>query len=158
MVEMITTSIAPTTWDEVGGPGSIAPFASSVVVRQTAETHQVIWKWLRDLRHTLREREKAGIAMPNPSTAPATIVLMQMTTKDSPVTYEQQQDTVQQAIALVTSTIEPDNWKVGSDRYIVHVGTSIVVRHEPATLRKVVRLLTSLGFCNLQGGAGGGFF
>jgi len=32
LIELITTTIAPTTWDEVGGPGSIAPFPTGVFV------------------------------------------------------------------------------------------------------------------------------
>ncbi len=32
LIELITTTIAPTTWDEVGGPGSIAPFPTGVYV------------------------------------------------------------------------------------------------------------------------------
>jgi len=32
IIELITTTIQPTTWDEVGGPGSIAPFPTGVYV------------------------------------------------------------------------------------------------------------------------------
>lgn len=30
LIELITTTVAPTTWEEVGGPGSIAPFETGV--------------------------------------------------------------------------------------------------------------------------------
>jgi len=32
LIDLITSTIAPTTWDEVGGPGSIAPFPTGVYV------------------------------------------------------------------------------------------------------------------------------
>lgn len=32
LIDLITSTIAPTTWDEVGGPGSIAPFPSGVYI------------------------------------------------------------------------------------------------------------------------------
>ena len=32
LIELIITTVAPTTWDEVGGPGSIAPFETGVRV------------------------------------------------------------------------------------------------------------------------------
>ncbi len=42
LVKVITSSIAPDSWDEVGGPGSIAPFGSNLVVGQTTEVHESI--------------------------------------------------------------------------------------------------------------------
>lgn len=32
LIQLITTTVKPTTWDEVGGPGSIAPFPTGVAV------------------------------------------------------------------------------------------------------------------------------
>jgi general secretion pathway protein D len=52
LIELITSTVAPTTWDEVGGPGSIAPFATnlSLVVSQTQEVHDQIADLLEQLR------------------------------------------------------------------------------------------------------------
>ncbi|NUQ62341.1 MAG: hypothetical protein HUU20_07625 [Pirellulales bacterium] len=52
LIELITTTIAPTTWDEVGGPGSIAPFETnlSLVISQTQEVHEEIADLLEQLR------------------------------------------------------------------------------------------------------------
>ncbi len=52
LIELITTTVAPTTWDDVGGPGSIAPFATnlSLVVSQTQEVHEQIADLLEQLR------------------------------------------------------------------------------------------------------------
>jgi general secretion pathway protein D len=52
LVEVITTTIKPQTWDEVGGPGSISvvPVARSVVISQTREVHDEILELLRSLR------------------------------------------------------------------------------------------------------------
>jgi general secretion pathway protein D len=52
LIELITTTIAPTTWDEVGGPGSIAPFETnlSLVISQTQEVHEKIADLLEQLR------------------------------------------------------------------------------------------------------------
>ncbi|HWB13230.1 MAG TPA: hypothetical protein VG826_28650 [Pirellulales bacterium] len=48
----ITANIAPTTWDSVGGPGSIQPFVNSgaVVISQTTEVHEQIADHLKALR------------------------------------------------------------------------------------------------------------
>ena len=52
LIELITTTVQPTTWDEVGGPGSIAPFETnlSLVISQTQEVHDQIKDLLEQLR------------------------------------------------------------------------------------------------------------
>ncbi|MEX2121198.1 MAG: hypothetical protein WD847_16515 [Pirellulales bacterium] len=62
LVESITSSIGPTSWDEVGGPGSIEPFANAdaLVISQTDEIHEEIEKLLASLRKT-RERRAVQV-------------------------------------------------------------------------------------------------
>ena len=52
LVDLITTTIMPTTWDEVGGPGSVQALrkARSLVVSQTEEVHEEILGLLTALR------------------------------------------------------------------------------------------------------------
>lgn len=54
LVNLVTCCIAPTTWDEVGGPGSIQAFQGpgirSLVVSQTREAHEDIASLFADLR------------------------------------------------------------------------------------------------------------
>jgi general secretion pathway protein D len=52
LIELITSTVAPTTWDAVGGPGSIAPFPTnlSLVISQTQEVHEQIADLLEQLR------------------------------------------------------------------------------------------------------------
>ncbi|OHB80955.1 MAG: hypothetical protein A2V98_17970 [Planctomycetes bacterium RBG_16_64_12] len=52
LIELITTTVAPESWDDVGGPGSIAPFETnlSIVVSQTQEVHEEIVDLLEQLR------------------------------------------------------------------------------------------------------------
>jgi len=43
LVEIVTASIVPESWSEVGGPGSIVPAADSMlVIAQTQEIHEQI--------------------------------------------------------------------------------------------------------------------
>jgi hypothetical protein len=44
LIELITTTISPTSWDEVGGPGSISPHESTctLVFNQTRDVHQQV--------------------------------------------------------------------------------------------------------------------
>jgi general secretion pathway protein D len=52
LIELITSTIQPTTWDEVGGPGSIAPFETnlSLVISQTQDVHEEVADLLEQLR------------------------------------------------------------------------------------------------------------
>jgi len=52
LIELITSTIAPTTWAEVGGPGTITEFKGnlSLVVSQTQEVHEEIAELLDQLR------------------------------------------------------------------------------------------------------------
>jgi hypothetical protein len=53
LVELVPGSLAPTSWDAVGGPGSIRVFRDSLVVSQTPEVHRKIEKLLKDLEPVL---------------------------------------------------------------------------------------------------------
>ena len=52
LIELITTTIEPDSWDEVGGPGTIAEFPTnlSLVISQTQEVHEKISDLLEQLR------------------------------------------------------------------------------------------------------------
>ncbi|HVA51247.1 MAG TPA: hypothetical protein VNH11_33205 [Pirellulales bacterium] len=52
LIDLLTSTIAPTTWDDVGGPGSIQQFQGnlSLVISQTQEVHEEIADLLDQLR------------------------------------------------------------------------------------------------------------
>jgi general secretion pathway protein D len=52
LIDLITSTVKPTSWDDVGGPGSIRPFETnlSIVVSQTQEVHEEIVDLLEQLR------------------------------------------------------------------------------------------------------------
>lgn len=56
LIEGITSTVAPSTWEEVGGIGTIAPVGKLMVVRQTPAVH----KQIGDLLATLREEGGAA--------------------------------------------------------------------------------------------------
>lgn len=52
LIDLIQQTIAPTSWDELGGPGSIQPFPTnlSLVISNTQEVHDEIIELLEQLR------------------------------------------------------------------------------------------------------------
>jgi general secretion pathway protein D len=61
LIELITTTVRPQTWDEVGGPGSISPFQNnlSLVISQTEDVHEEI----RDLLEQLRRNQDLQVTI-----------------------------------------------------------------------------------------------
>ena len=70
LIELITSTVGPTTWDEVGGAGSIAPFEgngiAAIAVSQTWQTHEKVARVLADVR-------KASHAKPGETVRPRII-------------------------------------------------------------------------------------
>jgi general secretion pathway protein D len=52
LINLITATVQPESWEDVGGPGSVAPFETnlSLVIRQTEEVHEEIVDLLEQLR------------------------------------------------------------------------------------------------------------
>ncbi len=52
LIELIQSTVQPESWEDVGGPGSVAPFETnlSLVIRQTEEVHEEIVDLLEQLR------------------------------------------------------------------------------------------------------------
>ena len=66
LTDVITATIQPTSWDCVGGPGSIAPFEAAgiiaIVFSQTQEVHEEVEALLADIRNARREKPGPGAA------------------------------------------------------------------------------------------------
>jgi hypothetical protein len=71
LIDMITTTVAPTTWDEVGGAGSITadPRSQSIAVAQTDEVHEEIVVLLESLRR-VRDVQMAATKHVDPPMPP----------------------------------------------------------------------------------------
>lgn len=56
LIDLITSTVAPTTWDDVGGPGSIAPFPTGVWVDAQGAVHRLLEEELSSRLDSLRDR------------------------------------------------------------------------------------------------------
>ncbi len=57
----ITSVVEPTSWDEVGGPGSVEQLGTSLMIRQTATVHEQIESLLTQLRAETGERQNVAV-------------------------------------------------------------------------------------------------
>jgi len=63
LVAAIVTTIAPTTWSGVGGPGSLqaVPYAGAIVVAQTQAVHEEVSALLKSLRDARTKQFQTGV-------------------------------------------------------------------------------------------------
>jgi len=61
LVELVTSAVAPSTWDQAGGPGTCTGFQAQLVVRQTYPVHRQIETLLDCLRAQSRGRPALAI-------------------------------------------------------------------------------------------------
>ncbi len=81
LIELLTSIVAPTTWDVVGGPGTIEPFRGSLVISQTRDVLEKIETLLAQVRaarqlakqHTGSPPPKAAVSSANADPAAARI-------------------------------------------------------------------------------------
>ncbi len=62
LIDVITASVIPDSWDDVGGPGSISDFKGLVTVSQTQDVHEQVEKLLNMLHKTSGLEEKVKVA------------------------------------------------------------------------------------------------
>jgi hypothetical protein len=60
LIDLITSTVAPTTWDQVGGPGSIAPFATGVHVDAKGTMHRVLEEEVSQRLDRIRDQAAGG--------------------------------------------------------------------------------------------------
>ncbi len=96
IVETITGTVAPQTWDHVGGPGSIVacPFTLDLVVDQVGRVHDEIEELLRQLRQLPSAVEG------HPAMRPARVPRAEYVTRED----------MQRVMDLLKSLVSPQTW------------------------------------------------
>lgn len=149
LIELITSTVSPESWDAVGGPGSISGFRGTIVVSQAAETHEDIVQLLA------AARKAKQIAAEHKDKAPpvVSIPLSDPTSAEENATIERALD----AMATVEFTEKPLNDVVEalsnkfklpielSERQLADVGiatdTPITISVKHVNLRQALRFI-----------------
>jgi hypothetical protein len=135
LVELITSTIAPQTWDLVGGPGSIAffPYSLDLAFAQTREVHQQVAELLDRLRRLPPQVPAAT------GGRPATIPPSRLEAATGP-----DFDTL---IDVITTTVRAETWDdVGGPGSIAAEPTrmALVVSQTAEVQDELAQLLTML--------------
>lgn len=158
LIKVITSTIVPDTWDEVGGPGAIGPLlpAPTLMISQTQDVHREIAELITKLRAT-RKQEAARTAA-NENVEPGALLVRSYPLHANYFAPDE-------VAKLVIRASEPGTWDADPGTFVQGLGASIVVRHNVSGHRQVQKLLLRLGVWNpSRGGArtnkqmlGGGF-
>lgn len=171
LVELTTQTVDPSSWDRVGGPGSVFAFSAYglIVISQTEEPHQQIESLYTRLRKTI------PAAAIRPPKKPADDELrMVVYFVPGPIPDEQGRvrnvPNEREVLKLITSIIEPESWNKRDDVYAHAITGRVIIRHTNAVHRQIDELASKLslggsgqppvfqrGFEPTEGGFGGGF-
>jgi hypothetical protein len=149
LIETITSTIAPTSWDSDGGPGSIAPFPRSKIlpINQTEEVQRQIKDLLMKLLPSKPPAAKVSAAKPAPAkpTSPADDrpVLQAYSVRGWVADDKNLQHGAIQFVEMTKRLIEPKSWNQ-SDVFIGVAGDTVVVRQKPTVQREIQKLIDVL--------------
>ena len=134
LVETITSTVVPASWDASGGAGSIDPFpiCKVLVISQTEQLHQEIKELLTALRAARKSNPHAAVV---PSTA------MVLRSYSLPKLTNEKEG--EQVVDMIRKLIDPKSW-TDADAYIGLVAGSIVVRQTPDVQFHIQHLLNAL--------------
>ncbi|HUG67674.1 MAG TPA: hypothetical protein VMM76_07975, partial [Pirellulaceae bacterium] len=146
LINVFTSTIAPDTWDEVGGPGAIEPLqrAPTLVISQTQAIHEQISALLT----TLREAKKQA-AVGHGDVDPDAHIVRSYTVNASQCSSDE-------IAKLVIRASEPGTWNEEAGTFVQGLGTSVVVKHNASIHRRVQKLLFDIGLYYYGGKFGGG--
>jgi|GEM_PF-3336538 len=128
LINVITVTLSPDSWDQVGGPGSIVCNRNTLIIRQTRQIHRQIHRLLTQLK-------EIGAQDPN-APQPDDLVLIAYPVSGQPA--EQLATTLQELVS-------PKSWQAaGGPGEIRAVGSLLFIRQTPANHRELSRLLEGL--------------
>lgn len=158
LIDMLTRTVRPTTWEDVGGPGAIEsyPPCFGLVISQTEEVHEEIENLLAQIRKT--DAGEAAKPLAEEQAILKDKAGERVHLKVYRLIMREREETVELA-DVIADLVEPDSWQADDAYYIKPLTGSIIVRHTVAAHRKIDRLLKELDAHAWPsfGGVGGAF-
>ena len=133
LIDLLTSQLAPQSWDAVGGPGSIGYFPRSrcLVVSQTYQLHQKVDELLQSLRAHVQGQAEETEKIDADSWR---LVRYQ------PLNGQKwSKDTLE----LVTELVEPESWRDPKARILLH-SDGLIIRQKVSAHREIYRMLQSI--------------
>ena len=167
LIELITSTVFPLTWDEVGGIGSIAFFepSKSLIISQSLEVHAQI----EELLSLLRQARATASQLQEPLDDTAIVqrtynVPYEVTHFDVETDNEgnrvagSPEEQMERLSEAILDTIAPESWESeGGEGTLHRVGGVLLIQQTPAVHAKIEALIDSLSPPLSQLGGGRGY-
>jgi hypothetical protein len=137
LLDLIESTVAPNTWEHVGGSGVLSPVEpwGLLVISQTEEVHEQVNRLLQTARRS-RHAAPAPAASSAPSLTTPTAFLKVYTVPDF--------DT-EQLMTAIRGVVAPETWGNGANMAaIFSLGTRILIRQTPAAHAEIQELIDGL--------------
>ncbi|MEX0820216.1 MAG: hypothetical protein WD070_11515, partial [Pirellulaceae bacterium] len=138
LIATIESTIAPESWESVGGPGAISALlpVPTLVLSQTQAVHEEIAELLVNLRAA--KKLESGRTVARENVDPAALIV-----RSYPIYAAY--NSPDELAKLVMRASEPGTWDDESGTFVQGLGTSLVVRHNANAHLQVQKLLAQLG-------------
>lgn len=143
LIRVITSTIGPDTWDEVGGPGSIDSLlpTPTLIISQTQDIQKEISELITKLR-AAKELVTVNSEVSDPNALFVRSYPMNLSGCAS-----------DEIAMLVIRASEAGTWDDQAETFVQGLGSSLVVKHKASVHRRVLNLLEELGARFVQGSA-----
>ena len=141
LTQLITASVAPDSWDEAGGPGTIGTFYNqrvcALVITQTEDVHEEITDLLDRLCKlpSYRKTDQASDPKKQEDKTSSVLHVYPINPRNN--------TSLKELAKLIQSVVMPESWNK-EDASITIIAETMVVRHQAQVQKKVYQFLSNL--------------
>lgn len=156
LIDNITASVRPTTWEEVGGVGGVEPWPNepALVIAQTDEVHREIADLLAQLREVnaqIQKEQPAEVVPKDEKGEYSTVVFRLWQPWD-----EKAQVPEEAVVKLLQEMIEPESWK-DDEVFVRTLPSRLIIRQKKSVQRQIYQSLIDLAILKPEPAFGGPF-
>lgn len=146
LIKSITSSIQPDSWEQYGGPGSIAdyPMCDCLVVSQTREIHETISELLEQVRAQKSPINQEQLTQQIEQLGEQVLSAKYQPYQVSGTNTDLNREDFQAIAAQVKHLIEPDTWD-NTNHFIIATQGGLIVHHQRDVHEKVMEFLDQIG-------------
>lgn len=146
LLETITSTVEPESWEKLGGPGSIAelPSCDVIVVQQTREEHEQVAQLLHLIRLHRSQADAQQLEQQIRQLADETISIRYEAypASDSGKTYSK--GDLEAIGRQLQRTVESTSWEL-PNHSVIATESGLLVRHRRETQRQILSFLNEIG-------------
>ncbi|PQO29968.1 hypothetical protein [Blastopirellula marina] len=147
LIDLLTTTIEPDTWEDLGGAGSIAPFqrrADCLAIAQTQSAHRKLRQGLESLREKQQPANVDQLLEQYRANLKKMVVHTYVAAAGPHGGYRFRKDELQRIIEKIPQRVRPESWD-GSTTFVDLMNEKIIVRNRGDVQREIQTYLTDLG-------------